>query len=166
MEFLHLAAKWPHYLLALALLIASGVGPVFEAFAKGDTNGDSEVDVLDLQRVIAEVLQSGDPAERAKADVNHDGVVDVLDFQALLTAAQQALPEPVAPRGNSRGTVTTERVADEALLRAPRVKSASPEEGKTASSTAARPAPVKIVASAKTERHLQNLSPHAPPASC
>jgi hypothetical protein len=158
-----LAKLLKHLSLALALIISAGSGPLLRMSEQGDTNGDATIDVLDLQHVITEVLAGA--AAPGHGDVNGDGRVDVLDFQTLLGQAQNATPAPgSAPSPNERGAAVNTRVSvDDALVRVVRVKSVTPEEGKSASSFGARPAFRHFVASTKVERHIQNLSPHAPP---
>ncbi len=145
------------------MLVTASIGPLAVGAATGDTNGDSAVDVLDLQRVIADVLE-GD-ASGSNGDVNADGRVDVLDFQALLGQAQAAVPAPgtSVPTENKRGTTVTTRMVEFSVAGDVRIKTIAPEEGKSLSSLGARPAPEMHMASTKTERHRQNLSPHAPP---
>lgn len=151
-----------HFGLSLAMIIAAGAGPLILRGQHGDTNGDTEIDVLDLQHVIAEVLT--DQKGNQHGDVNGDGRVDVLDFQALLNQAQQATSAPTnAPRQSDRGATVASRIVPEAEVQPFKVKPVSPAEGKSAASLGARPAPDMHMASAKTERHIQNLSPHAPP---
>ena len=153
-----------HVGVCIALLASASAGPLAFGRDVGDTNGDTAVDVLDLQRVIADVLE-GDAA-RSNGDVNADGRVDVLDFQALLGQAQQAVPAggSSVPTESKRGTTVNTRALDLASAgAATRIKVISPVEGKSASALGARPALEMHVASAKTERHLRNLSPNAPP---
>lgn len=151
-----------HVGVCVALLATASIGPLALENAAGDTNGDSTVDVLDLQRVIADVLEGG--ATATNGDVNADGRVDVLDFQALLGQAQAAVPAPGSvPTENKRGTTVTTRSVEIAFAGAVRVKTIAPEEGKSASALGARPAREMHMASVKTERHRLNLSPNAPP---
>lgn len=149
-----------HLVLVCALLTAVAASHVSLGVKRGDTNGDAAVNVLDLQKVIAEVLAG---KKAPVGDVNRDGKVDILDFQALVNQAQHAAPAPSAPRPADRGTTVNTRVANEAVVRAVRLKPVSPEEGKSASSLGARPARVVFTASARTERHLQHLISNAPP---
>lgn len=151
-----------HIALAVLFLASTALGSWARIVVEGDTNGDQAVDVLDLQHVIAEVL--GQDAAQAHGDVNHDGVVNVLDFQALLSEAQHATSGDKTPtQQTERNAPVQTRSIDEMALRVSYVKPVAPEEGKSCSSFAARPALYTQVASTKVERQLQNLSPNAPP---
>jgi hypothetical protein len=75
-------------------------------FFSGDANGDQQVDVRDLQQMVASVLHGR--AEGAGADVNGDGKIDVLDVLALLeetTRANAPRHVPSAPGGQHEGAL-------------------------------------------------------------
>ena len=83
--------------VVLALLLAAAdVSSQATDIQAADTNGDRAVNVLDMQRVVAAVLE--DAGNRGD-DVNGDGRVDVLDFQCILEAAREGDtgPAPSAP---------------------------------------------------------------------
>lgn len=159
-----MARFFGHITIAVAMLMTACAGPVALGKALGDANGDTEVDVLDLQQVIAQVLAGQMVGD---GDVNRDGKVDVLDFQAILSQAQQTASRgsETPPLDTRRGATVEQRAADVQPVRLAKVKVVQPEEGKSAASLGARPALAMHVASAKVERHLQNLSPHAPPVA-
>lgn len=84
-------------------LVMAGHGPLTPASA-GDVNDDGAVDVLDLQRLVAEVLG---PAGGAIADLNRDGSIDILDLQLVLAeAAQTGQTAPDAPDDGPPPAVT------------------------------------------------------------
>ncbi|MBN2295425.1 MAG: PEP-CTERM sorting domain-containing protein [Pirellulales bacterium] len=94
----------------LKLLTASGPNPedvtehdnliyTLDELMDGDTNGDGNVDVVDLGQLAAHYgMSSG--ATWADADFNHDGAVDVVDLGTLAahygTTSASAVPEPSA----------------------------------------------------------------------
>jgi hypothetical protein len=47
-----------------------------------DINGDSSVNVLDIQLLINTIL--GVPGSPASCDINSDGITNVLDLQVLI----------------------------------------------------------------------------------
>ena len=47
---------------------------------KGDANGDSAIDILDLVSIIDYIVSNTDPVSPANADANGDGSIDILDL--------------------------------------------------------------------------------------
>jgi hypothetical protein len=80
--------------LTIALLLAGPVPWVIAAAMPADTNGDNQVDVLDLQRAIAALMSPN--AKAQLADVNNDGAVDILDVQRILSQTSET-SAPVPP---------------------------------------------------------------------
>lgn len=148
------------------LLIAAQVLAGF-AFARmefaggGDANGDQRVDVLDIQAVIAAVLNGGAPT--AGADVNGDKRVDILDYQLIVTRVNQAQPAPKrVPDTPESGVVARSPecclLADMRIVRlvAP---SADSRDAQGLRAFSAPPVPL----SARAELYLHGLRPNAPP---
>ena len=61
----------------------NGVPDECESGCPGDLDGDSDVDLADLQILLAHYGQTG--AEYSDGDLDGDGDVDLADLQALLT---------------------------------------------------------------------------------
>lgn len=80
----HNLGRW---VLILALATGSFVIPEPIIVSVPDTNGDFRVDVLDVQAVIACVLNG--QTNGTDADVNGDGTVNILDFQRILDCVNQ-----------------------------------------------------------------------------
>lgn len=97
-------------LLVLALVV-SGAALTPAMPLPGDTNGDRKVDVLDVQCVVAEVLNTKGGA--AGADVNSDGRVDVLDYQCIVAGARAGAQgqTPAEPLPTEAPATDTKRMA-------------------------------------------------------
>lgn len=129
----------------------------------GDTNGDHAIDILDLQRLIMQVLHG--EGDTRRADVNCDGRVDILDFQRMLDQAQTADKSP-APSPNDNPRL-------EAISVARGLEPATPAEaaldplitpGKRVTTAALRARSVpRHIRLPKVERYTQKLTPNAPP---
>ena len=76
------------YMLMGVVAVAQVAGPIGYAHLTGDTNGDRKVDILDVQRVLGEVLSDAEGTQAT--DVNDDGKIDLLDFQSTLFIASSA----------------------------------------------------------------------------
>ena len=114
--------------MLISVLIAASVAAVAgHGAAEADTNGDQQVNVLDVQTVVAQVLRGTSSDERA--DVNGDGHIDILDLQRILSQAAQAdssepeLPEKPSPKS----TLPSNRVFTPPLLLGYRLPCAFPE---------------------------------------
>jgi len=83
-----------HALIFSLILSSIGVSGGM-AVPPGDVNSDGRVDVLDLQAVVADVLDRG--AERTETDVNGDGCVDIRDFQSTFTQTEDPAEKEEAP---------------------------------------------------------------------
>ncbi len=85
---------WCTYALLAMLPVAAMVQPWTINMAK-DLNGDTRIDVLDMQLLVSALLCRGN----VKSDLNGDGRVDVLDLQAFLAdegcADDQDTPIPM-----------------------------------------------------------------------
>ena len=57
------------------------VDPEYEV---GDVNGDGEVDITDINAIVALLLGQGNEEHKARADVNSDGDVDITDVNTLV----------------------------------------------------------------------------------
>jgi len=153
-----------HFSYALALVVAAtsavSVGPF--AAEGGDTNGDRHVDVLDVQRVVFQVLNGSLP-DRA-VDVNADGRIDILDLQRVLAQATQAqLPRREAP-AKSKPDATPPAmplVPMPLAATARRFLSPIPEDSSSFARWSKHDCIVAIPR--QTERYLYALTPHAPP---
>jgi len=130
--------------------------------AYGDVNSDGQIDVLDLQVVIADVLDGGTPA--SAADVNGDGCIDVRDFQLALSKAHQSHEDDDPPPSDdvyglpqvSNKTLRLARLdwrEDIAAILACQHTSATPHE-----------CSCPLVRPTRSQRYLFQLTPHAPPA--
>lgn len=81
------------FLIASAFVLAGPAPWLAPLSQAADTNGDSQVDILDLQQAVAELLRPD--GDTKLADVNGDGAVDILDVQRILNqASETAPPEP------------------------------------------------------------------------
>jgi len=156
--------KAVHGLLAFGLLVALGHGPVLR-HTPGDTNGDRQVDVLDVQNLIATALAGG--AHDPRADVNRDGVVDVRDLQALLLLSEEEDSVKTEPRDADSGVLQSAKL-DVPHLRAEfRMPFLSTEchlltENKLHHVAIDQTAPLPP---SKADRYALSLTPHAPPLS-
>ena len=148
--------------LACSVAISAICGPFCFPTFQGDVNGDRSVDILDIQALVARVLEGTTPVDTA--DVNKDGLVDVRDVQYALahlnaqTSSDQ--PEPEQKKMPRAITVAAERhwvrtnpTATELL---------HPDAAGIHASEHRRNAPL-IVLSAHTELYLFTLTPNAPP---
>ena len=150
------------YGLAIAMTLVAVAGIPASSEAEGDTNGDQQINVLDVQTVVSHVL-SGPPGA-APSDVNGDGRVDVLDLQRILAQAAHAdRPNPKPPNhGRPDATVPVRPEVPAPLALALCV--VSPLETEQAAACSRRCGHERPVAiAAQTERYLLNLTPHAPP---
>lgn len=149
------------YALAGAL-IGAGVAPSVGGACRGDANGDRRVDVLDLQAVIAQVLESGEDC--AQADVNSDGAVDIRDYQCILAHARKidADSEVPADENGDEAVALNNGQRQIPLTGFRRVASVHVEADQGAAASRAREER-STTASPKTERYVSRLSPRAPP---
>ncbi len=147
--------------IVLAVAVASAGVPRPFAATAGDTNGDSTVDVLDVQRVVAAVLRDGGTPDD---DVNGDGRVDVLDFQCIVQAANtQDAPSPALPQPTRGDTAPRPpRVEGMATARAPAAILLTDDSDARWRCAGASECDVK--SGPKEGRYLLGLTPHAPPA--
>jgi len=56
------------------------IQPAVVPALKGDANGDSTIDILDLVSIIDYIVSNTDPVSPANADANGDGSIDILDL--------------------------------------------------------------------------------------
>lgn len=148
-----------HLSLATALLLGACASLPLYSTDQVDANGDRAVDVLDVQLVIAQVLQGDAALERA--DVNQDGHVDILDFQRILQEAQDSeADEPVQDDASP----------DAVLVRGPdvpptlRVRIPEIVQNGTEPANTIRPAVDEVrCRSPRTERYTFHLTSNAPP---
>ncbi len=129
----------------------------------GDANGDTAVDVLDLQVVIAQVL-GGASEKSPKADVNGDGRVDVRDFQCMLDLTRQADTGDPLPGDQEKDrqavVVRTDRLATPVR---PWRYALIPDNEEPAQRTR-RHYPRRVLSpTPRTERYAYCLLPNAPP---
>lgn len=148
-------------LLVMAVSLASLGVPIAPGVV-GDTNGDRQVDVLDLQRVVAQVLD--DAADEPRGDANADGQVNVLDFQCILGQAKAPAPvQKESPRKREQRAVLKRRhglLAGRTDTR--RVAFAGSEEKPCDAQRQVFRAPVARY-SPRLGRYMFHLSCHAPP---
>lgn len=144
-------------LFTAAAILVAGLFPAFSPIDASDANGDTQVDILDLQYVIAQVLAEGSPP--TDADVNGDGRIDILDFQQILDAAAQeedageAPSSPDTPMAVAPVTMTGP-LMPQFLASAQAVQS---EDGDAVVLPPADAAP-------PPRRYLRHAPTHAPPA--
>lgn len=148
---------------SLIMLVAAGMyGTDLCENCRGDTNGDRSVNILDVQKVVSQVLHGSGRAE--SADVNGDGVVDIRDFQYVLHRTKDARPDDDSEPGDdgrNRATVGSPcrlygkyRTPTHFVFRAD-ADSETPDF---------RSVDFPVIAfRARTERYLFRLTPHAPP---
>lgn len=148
----------------LAVLVVSGMagGDLYRPY-RGDTNGDRSVNILDVQKVVSQVLHGSD--RKVSADVNGDGAVDIRDFQYVLHYAEKKDrsddAEPVDD-GRSRSTAGSpcrlyvkNRIHTHTVIKA----------DEDVDSPDFRPVKFPFKTShTRTERYLFRLTPHAPPS--
>lgn len=149
-------------LLAVSVILAGAAAPFVRPDVAGDTNGDSAVDVLDLQCAVAQLV--GEEGDSARSDANGDGQLDTRDLQWLIQETQHGedeapgkLPEP----------------ADEAYVLT-RVEVAAARESfcpqKAMDHFAGHMRAGEKIDTGyhgvqpRTERYYFNLTPHAPPS--
>lgn len=149
--------------LCLCLILAGPVPWSFAAAAAAaDTNGDSNVDILDLQKAVAALLAPG--ADARLSDVNGDGVVDILDVQRILNeASETSAPEepaplkpgapPAVPPASTNISVLLPVALQQAVLT---LEPVEPAARPTLAEERSSPPP-------STFRLVFGLSPHAPP---
>ncbi len=154
--------RWIAWLLVGVLTLACLAAP-FSPVA-GDTNGDQQVDVLDLQKVIAQVL-SGAGADR-RNDTNGDGEVNVLDLQHILDRAQSPEPEKKESRlSTERRAVVFSRDLQPArffpigIFARVHIESSGQEDHAAAECLGIPHRPPRFA------RYEYHLVPHAPPLS-
>lgn len=147
------------FLIVSALVLANPVPWLSPLGLTADTNGDQQVDVLDLQQAVAEVLKPD--SEVKLADVNGDGAVDILDVQRILNQASETAPPepedeqpPAAPAVPAGHTALPWPATFQPVLLALVVPSAP-----------SRPLPAVIdtIPPPSEFRLVFGLSPHAPP---
>ena len=130
---------------------------------RGDANGDKSVNILDVQKVVSQVLHGPDGA--ASADVNGDGTVDIRDFQYVLHQAEKAGTEDNAEPvddGRNQATVGSPcRLC--AKYRTPTHFIIDADEDSETPDFRSVDFPV-VSFRARTERYLFRLTPHAPPS--
>jgi len=151
------------YVLLGAVMATGLAGPRAFLSLDSDANGDREVNVLDVQVVVADVLSG--PSRTGSADVNADGRVDILDLQRILSqAATTDAPKQDAPA----------ECEPKAAPPAPFVPLTIAATGRITADTDHRIAALRAGWSkiervapmaAQTERYLYTLTPHAPPRS-
>jgi len=146
--------------VALALAIAPCLPLGIAHVNAADTNGDSEVDILDIQRAIACALEGGE--QSLEADVNKDGRVDVLDVQRILSEATET-HEPEEPVDPVRPDAVLPVPVVLAAVHVAQSRLSQPEDD------APRPAcvyPTEAIAPPLDRLIASGLSPHGPPAIC
>ena len=147
-------------ILAATSTVVQGGFPVSAA----DTNGDRHVDVLDVQTVVAQVLNTSNP--HRSSDVNADGCIDILDLQRIVAQATQSeVPPPIAPTDPKREATPP----DKRGVTAPAVLASRTEsflrEGEGDRGCRAWTHEQAAFIPAHTERYLRTLTPHAPPCA-
>lgn len=143
------------YCLALALALASGGFQQYQS-VKAGTDAASELDVLDLHAVMAEIVESVDPLA--------EDAVDIRDLQRLLAKTDRAnsrddekqdIPCPDSNLPQTRLTLNLAALGSEVKI----IEAVVPYAVKTASMLESYrslpPSP---------ERHHYLHAPHAPPA--
>lgn len=91
-----------HLLRSIAIVCCIGfIAFVPTVFAQssilGDTDGDSDIDIFDFNRLVSDFGKSGSPA-----DFNRNGTVDVFDFNTIITNFGKTASNPTpTPSGNS-----------------------------------------------------------------
>ena len=98
--------------VAGCLLIAALLAPLGGELHRGDVNGDSATNVLDLQLLAMEMIAGAEQGQAA--DLNRDGRIDVLDFQMLLQQTTQPDPVPETRPTEAKAVMLTgSRIAPE-----------------------------------------------------
>jgi len=148
---------WTTYTFLAALVVASVMQPWRMVDAQ-DLNGDTRVDVLDVQMLVASLLSRGN----TDPDLNGDGRVDVLDLQAFLAcegrADSQGLPGPSkCPPALSPAPTSAPQPQPYAAM-----SDVLAEEPEHALSRSREVAPRRS-ARTGTIRYLFRLTSHAPP---
>ena len=150
------------YALVVVVAATSAMGSRVHVVDLGDTNGDREVDVLDLQTVVAQVLSAS--SAKVCADVNCDGRIDILDLQWILAHATQADSPMKESPAESKGEATAPAIRD---VPTPLIVSVRlvPELGARDRRGPANWTKRDRFAAipTHTERYLFTLTPHAPP---
>lgn len=148
------------YALVGALIAAGAASSVLGVCPSGDANGDRRVDVLDLQAVIAQVLESGEDSHQA--DVNSDGCVDIRDYQCILARAEKAGHEGADTDNTHTTAVLSSGHRLDLTFGVRRIEytqlSADDDDAASRTHEAA-----SQTASPKTEHCVSRLSPRAPP---
>jgi hypothetical protein len=144
----------------LAVLLVVGAPGSLPRAAAGDVNGDRTVDVLDLQRLVADVLNS---TGGGITDLNGDGVIDILDLQLLLAEAARAgetapdAPESGPPAAAPNPPGPSARPASVRSIITLLPAEFRPDSGKSPLREGRPRIPRDI------ERYLFTLTPNAPP---
>ncbi|NIA15983.1 MAG: hypothetical protein GWP08_18115 [Nitrospiraceae bacterium] len=151
------------YVLLGAIMATGFAGPRAFLSLDSDANGDRQVNVLDLQVVVADVLSG--PSQTGPADVNADGRVDILDLQRILSqAATTDAPEQDAPAEREPKAAPPAPFVPRILATTGRLTADT--DHRIAALRAAWPKIQRVVPmTAQTERYLYTLTPHAPPRS-
>jgi hypothetical protein len=82
-------------LMVGTVVLASMLPASQEGVRPTDVNGDSLVDIFDVQAIVADLLTRMPAAE---ADVNKDGQVDIFDLQVAVAEASETTPTTEAPK--------------------------------------------------------------------
>lgn len=131
----------------------------------GDTNGDHQVDVRDLQVVIAQVLGGG-VSSAQNADVNSDGKVDICDYQYILDQAGQSSPgDPGSDSDSAPKAVTADRMGLPMYRGDVCLPPASIDQVDSNVKIRATQRGARESSPAETRRYTFTLIPHAPPKS-
>lgn len=149
------------YLSIIAILAMSLASPPRHGIDVGDANGDHQVNIQDVQIVIAEILQGS--RCNHDGDVNGDGRVDVLDFQFVLNQATQARAQEEGPpvEAKSKRAVLASKVR-QPLNHEKREAVVRVNLRDSVGSSPVSSAPL-VIFSSKTVRYTLNLTAHAPP---
>lgn len=149
------------WLLAASLASAAAAPPAI-VDATEDLNGDRAVNVLDLQQIVAQLLDTG-VADRPP-DVNGDGVIDILDVQRILARTAEARDPEDNPSENSSPKSTPPITFS---LKLPLVQRCASIDLPEAPSGAARRWERRDthppIVCRHRERYLYVLTPNAPP---
>jgi len=153
------ARRFITFLLASALALASPTPWLAPLTDSADTNGDQQVDVLDLQQAVAEVLKPD--ADIKLADVNGDGAVDILDVQRILNAASET--SPPEPKDEQPPLTPAVPVHESAQPWPPTFEPVSLALVIPDAPASPLPAVTPTVSPPSEFRLVYGLSPHAPP---
>lgn len=149
--------------VAAALAVTGGMCVCPDRAVPGDMNGDSRIDILDLQGIVICVLSSGN--RNCSGDINRDGKINILDFQRMVDEASQT---PERPRKNSaprhwHAVVSKHAGEAERWLSA---RSSDINESLSCSRIHCLTGIDLGHFSFETQRYFFTLTPHAPPFSC